>query len=83
MPMTKEQEFDEQSQSFYRVLEKLDLDDLKSLTYIFNCYPTYCGEVDKGLCMEHLWTKFREWRHGTDDARALRQALFVLGVRNG
>lgn len=77
--MKTDQEWEERSQpSFYEILRKLNLDELKRLTFIFECYPSYCGEVDKDLCIRYIWSRLREWRLGKDDAKRLRDALWVL-----
>lgn len=79
--MKTDQEWEESARNFYRIMEKLDINDLKLLATTFECYPSYVGEVDKSWLMGALWTKFREWRRGTDDAQRLRAALNVLGMR--
>ena len=81
MTVKTEKEYDECYLSFSTIAEKLELDDLKRLCHLFECYPNYVGEVRKEDCISYLWTKFRDWRTGAADSQTLRSALFTLGVR--
>lgn len=76
--MKTNQEWEEQARTFYDILEKIDLKELELLTSIFECYPSYSGEVTKPLCIYKLWAKLRDWRLGTDRAVEMKNALSLL-----
>lgn len=79
--MRTNQEWEEHYLQFDGALKKLDDAELQKLCFIFECYPEYVGEVQRHHYTERLWTKFREWRRGADDALAIREALGVLRLR--
>ena len=76
--MKTDQEWEESYRTFSEVLDKLDQPTLQRLSFLFECHPSYVGEVQKHHHIERLWSTFRDWRKGTDRASRLLEALAVL-----
>lgn len=76
--MKSKNEWEQQYDTFYKAMSSLSDTELQSLTFIFECHPSYVGPVQKYHYIEYLWSKFRELRNGKEDSMNLRHALAVL-----
>jgi hypothetical protein len=76
-------EWERRYRDFSEIMEKLDMTDLQSISFIFDCYPHHSSfsEIRKEDLINAFWTKHRDLRHNSESLHKLREALHTIGCK--